>query len=540
MEYKMFHTALLKADATQGIVEHIVAVMGNTDLGDDVIHPGAFTKTITESKGKIRVLDQHRADSVMRVVGKPLEMRELTRAELPPELLAQYPSATGGLYAKTQYLMDTPEGEGVFNRIVSGAIDEYSIGYDPLDVDYSSLTGPDGKRKTVRNLRTLKLYEYSPVLWGMNPATTTLSAKGASGASGLPLADRARAWDATAAEGRVREWAGATDGPNSKYGQAFFWVDGTAKEDFTSYKLQFADVVDGKLTAIPRGIFAVAAVLQGSRGGVNIPEGDKAAIKAKVAAYYAKMRTEFNDDSIVAPWEGKSAVKPKDGKPWDIFHEGDKWNVYKIDENGDKIGQPLGSHPDEAAAQEQLRALYANEPGMKANKSVDLSGLVREVVEEFMEQFPNTMDCMYCVTTVFDDHVIVCEYPADDYYSVAYTVNPDGSIVFAPSPEWVEGTMVFAPDVAMGAEGEMSNMKRGQKAGRVFASRNEARLRSILKLVNEALAEIDKPDETSDNSEGKSARDVQRARPTESPTQKSADIKALIDIELEQLQLLQE
>ncbi len=33
----------------------------------------------------------------------------------------------------------------------------------------------------MRNLRTIKLYEYSPVLWGMNPATMTVSAKDGEG-----------------------------------------------------------------------------------------------------------------------------------------------------------------------------------------------------------------------------------------------------------------------------------------------------------------------------------------------------------------------
>jgi len=39
----------------------------------------------------------------------------------------------------------------------------------------------NGKEVTVRNLRTLKLYEYSPVLWGMNQATGTLTAKDSAG-----------------------------------------------------------------------------------------------------------------------------------------------------------------------------------------------------------------------------------------------------------------------------------------------------------------------------------------------------------------------
>jgi len=120
------------------------------------------------------------------------------------------------------------------------------------------------------------------------------------GSTDLPLADRKRAWDATAAEKRVRAWAGGE--PNAKYRRAFFYYDSANANNLTAYKLQFADVVGGKLVAVPRGIFAVAGALQGSRGGVNIPNSDKATIRGKVATYYAKMRRIFSDDSIVVPW----------------------------------------------------------------------------------------------------------------------------------------------------------------------------------------------------------------------------------------------
>ena len=176
MERKTFQTVAIKLDEAQGIVEHIIAVMGNLDMGNDIIHPGAFAKTISERGTKVRVLDAHNTDSIMRVLGKPRSMREIGKHELPSDLLMKYPDANGALLVETQYLMNTPEGKGAFERIQSGAVDEYSIGYDPLDFDYSDIVH-DGKKITARNLRTLKLYEYSPVLWAMNPATATLSAK---------------------------------------------------------------------------------------------------------------------------------------------------------------------------------------------------------------------------------------------------------------------------------------------------------------------------------------------------------------------------
>jgi len=112
----------------------------------------------------------------------------------------------------------------------------------------------------------------------------------------LPLADRDREWDGDAAERRVREWAGAEDEPNAKYRDAHVWYDGDKKDNFTAYKLLIADVVDGRLTAVPRGVMTAGNVMQGSRGGIDLPQGDIDRVKSHLAKYYEKMDEE-------APWE---------------------------------------------------------------------------------------------------------------------------------------------------------------------------------------------------------------------------------------------
>jgi hypothetical protein len=112
----------------------------------------------------------------------------------------------------------------------------------------------------------------------------------------LPLADRDREWDGAAAEKRVREWAGAQDEPNARYRDAHAWYDAEKKQNFTAYKLLIADVVDGRLVAVPRGVMAAAAVMQGSRGGVDLPEDDIQRVKHHLARYYAKM-------GETAPWD---------------------------------------------------------------------------------------------------------------------------------------------------------------------------------------------------------------------------------------------
>ena len=112
----------------------------------------------------------------------------------------------------------------------------------------------------------------------------------------LPVADRDREWDGAAAEQRVRKWADAADGPNPAYRDAHVWYDSDKKENFTAYKLLIADVIDGKLRAVPHGIIAAGNVMQGSRGGVDLPESDIARVKSHLAKYYDKM-------GETAPWD---------------------------------------------------------------------------------------------------------------------------------------------------------------------------------------------------------------------------------------------
>ena len=114
--------------------------------------------------------------------------------------------------------------------------------------------------------------------------------------SDLPLADRSRRWNGAAAEKRVRKWADAQDGPNAKYRKAHLWYDAEKKDEFTGYKLLIADVIDGKIKAVPRGVMAAGNIMQGARGGADLPRQDIDRIKSHLAKYYAKMGEE-------APWE---------------------------------------------------------------------------------------------------------------------------------------------------------------------------------------------------------------------------------------------
>lgn len=464
MERKTFPAFVTKVDEAEGIIEAVFAVFGNVDEGDDIVHPGAFTKTFHERGNKVRVLDNHRTDSISAAIGKPLVLAEIGREQLPAPVLEKSPDATGGAFAKIQMLMDTPEGKGAFIRLRDGAVDEWSFGYDALDYDFGKVS-KDGKDATVRNLRTLKLYEISPVLWGMNPATTTTGAKGkpgegkpwnvfpvadefcvfqiddegnrvgdnlgchdteeaarqqvealfaseqgkgVSGSTNLPIAARDRPWDASAAAGRVRTVTDSTDEPSGRYRNAFFWFDGDAPENFGSYKLPFADVIDGRLTAIPRGVFAGAQRLDAT----DIPATDKAGVRQKMATYYGRMRRQFDDDGIVPPWE----------KADDMEYEEKEGRILSATITLVKTAYPI-----------QIKA-------------ANLGSLIRNVVGAFYHQFPDSKNSVYWVEEIWDEFITVKqETPIGNHlWRVSYSVN-DNEIKFAPSNEWIEGTMIFVP-----------------------------------------------------------------------------------------------
>jgi len=117
-----------------------------------------------------------------------------------------------------------------------------------------------------------------------------------------PLAELSMEWSADAAITRWRKFTGSTDAPSGAYRQGFFWVDETNADNFSAYKLPFVDIVEGRAVAVPRGIFAVAAAMQGARGGLDVPEADMGPLRRHVTRYYQKMRDQFDDNTIVAPW----------------------------------------------------------------------------------------------------------------------------------------------------------------------------------------------------------------------------------------------
>lgn len=68
--------------------------------------------------------------------------------------------------------METQFGRETYALYKAGAMDEWSIGFDPLIYEHVRRGDVD-----CRLLKELRLWEYSPVTWGMNQATITTAVK---------------------------------------------------------------------------------------------------------------------------------------------------------------------------------------------------------------------------------------------------------------------------------------------------------------------------------------------------------------------------
>lgn len=158
--------------------------------------------------------------------------------------------------------------------------------------------------------------------------------------SNLPVAARDVAWDGVAARSNVAKWA-SSDGSGAKekidwakYRKAFFWFEPKTADSFGSYELPFADVVNGELMAIPRGIEAASTL-----SGINISDPERESLQNHVTRYFSKMASQFNDAKIVAPWNKtapalaseKRGVKTKPGAPGKPTKQRDKSTMKNFD-----------------------------------------------------------------------------------------------------------------------------------------------------------------------------------------------------------------
>jgi len=111
-----------------------------------------------------------------------------------------------------------------------------------------------------------------------------------------PLAPKDRAWDAAAARDRIVRWAGGPDKEDinwSKLRSCFLYVRSEDGEDnLTSYMFPYVDIINDEPHVVFRALAAIIAVLNGGRGGTNIPASDREGVYREAAKQYRRFDEE--------------------------------------------------------------------------------------------------------------------------------------------------------------------------------------------------------------------------------------------------------
>ncbi len=133
----------VKVFGDAGTFEGYAAIFGNVDLGGDVIERGAFKEIVKGRNGMVKILNQHSSRD-------PIGAAEVKQDDK-------------GLKFTGQLILEAASARSVYALMKAGVLDGMSIGYDVLEGGAKIL------ESGIRQLTALKLWEISPVTFGMNP-----------------------------------------------------------------------------------------------------------------------------------------------------------------------------------------------------------------------------------------------------------------------------------------------------------------------------------------------------------------------------------
>lgn len=144
IEYKQITGSIKDVDTEKRVVTGYLSKFGNIDLDNDIIEPGAFTKTLAERKNQIFFLNQHNWSQ-------------------PHGKFAVLAVDEYGLKFESNPLPNTTFSNDALALYEAGIMKEHSIGFRTILSDYNTETD-------IRTIKEIKLYEGSNVTLGANPS----------------------------------------------------------------------------------------------------------------------------------------------------------------------------------------------------------------------------------------------------------------------------------------------------------------------------------------------------------------------------------
>lgn len=258
------------------------SIFNNTDLGNDVVMPGAFAKSLRET-GLPLLLFNHKMEDAP--IGTIVEAKEDRR----------------GLWFKAELPKDDSFVAGrIVPQLKRRGLRGTSIGYKATQKETRRTDG-------ARLLKEIRLFEISVVNLPMNPLAAVETVKGLVPYQDIPVAREIAAWDAAAAFKRLRD----RFGDDEDLRRAFLYADPDKAPDDWNLKLLIADVADGdnSLCVNRNALYkSVASICAGARSGVDLPEEAESAVRDNLDRYYRAMDLESPWKSVsVSEWKALDA-----------------------------------------------------------------------------------------------------------------------------------------------------------------------------------------------------------------------------------------
>lgn len=153
IEYKAFKFVEVAGASDEGVIKGVLSPYNNVDLGNDVVKPGAFTKTLGEQRGRVPALWQHDWHSPIGV-----------------NYLSDGPK---GLETELRLNLDKQLAKEALSDVKFWKEHGLSFG---LSIGYETINATTNKNG-VRELTELKLFEGSLVTFPMNESARVTGAK---------------------------------------------------------------------------------------------------------------------------------------------------------------------------------------------------------------------------------------------------------------------------------------------------------------------------------------------------------------------------
>ncbi len=248
----------LKALGEPGRFDGYASIFGVVDLSNDIIEKGAFARTLHHKGGKVPLLWHHDQSEPVGFIG--LEEDSV------------------GLVAKGQLVMGASRARDAYELMKSEVLSGLSVGFRTVKDEFDRASG-------VRHVKEADLWEVSLVTFPCNVGARVHSVKSAF--FPLPIAGASHPWDPAGARARIEEKQGDLE------------VKGAHADSDCSYLI--ADVVDGKLTIIPKAVHAAAArVMLGA--GLDLDRDQVDSMKHCLGRHYRRM-------DRTPPWESQKSLK---------------------------------------------------------------------------------------------------------------------------------------------------------------------------------------------------------------------------------------